>query len=180
VGGYDLWSEKCRRHIPASKNLIFHDLLGVLFEVYIDDIVVKSARFEEHLANLHMAFHNMKRYGLKMNPLKCAFRVLAGRFMGFIVHENGIQVNPKKVESIKKLVELTRKKDVQKLLGKVNYMRRFISKLAGKLEMFLPLVQLKHDSEFTWGQIKEKLLRGLRNMYPMHWFSGSPVLSGRA
>jgi hypothetical protein len=40
---------------------------------------------------------------------------------------------------------------VQKLLGKINYLRQFISNLAGKIKTFLPLVKLKHEDEFTWG-----------------------------
>src|SRR4051812_11119567 len=55
-----------------AMNFIFHDLLGVILEVYIDDIVVKSDAFESRLADLHLAFERMKKYGLKMNPLKCA------------------------------------------------------------------------------------------------------------
>jgi hypothetical protein len=83
-------------------------------------VVVKSASFEQHLADLRIAFARMKKYGMKMNPLKCAFRVLAGRFLGFIVHEKGIQVHPKKIESINKLTKPTCRRDVQNLLGKVN------------------------------------------------------------
>ena len=56
-----------------AMNLIFHDLIGVIMEVYIDDIVIKSATHKSHLADLHLAFERMRRYGLKMNPLKCAF-----------------------------------------------------------------------------------------------------------
>jgi hypothetical protein len=66
-------------------NLIFHDLLGVIVEVYIDDIVVKSAGDDSHLADLRLAFKKMCRYKLKMNPLKCAFGVSARKFLGFIV-----------------------------------------------------------------------------------------------
>jgi hypothetical protein len=121
-------------------NLIFHNMLGSLMEVYIDVVVVKSGMFDEHLADLHVAFDMMRKYELRMNPLKCAFEVSAGRFLGFIVHEHGIQVNPKKAESIKKLVEPTCKKDVQKLLGKINYLRCFISNLAWEVESFLSLV----------------------------------------
>jgi hypothetical protein len=57
----------------------------------------------------------------------------------------------KKVEAIGKLEEPTCKRDVQKLLGKINYLRRFISNLAGKVESFTPLVRLKHESDFRWG-----------------------------
>ena len=70
-----------------AMNLIFHDLLGVILEVYIDDIVIKSAGLDHHLADLRLALERMHGYGLKMNPLKCAFGVLAGKFLGFIIHE---------------------------------------------------------------------------------------------
>jgi hypothetical protein len=114
-----------------AMSLIFHDLLGVLMEVYIDDVVVKSVGFEEHMTNLKLSLERMKKYGLRMNPLKCAFRVTLGRFLGFIVHEHGIQIDPKKIESIGKIGGPVSKKDVQKLLGKINYLHYFISNLAG-------------------------------------------------
>ena len=50
-------------------NLIFHDLLGVIIVVYIDDILIKSIAHDSHLANLRLTFETMCRYGLKMNPL---------------------------------------------------------------------------------------------------------------
>jgi hypothetical protein len=99
-------------------NFIFHDLLGMIIEIYIDDLVVKSSNFEENFMSLRLAFEKMRQYHLKMNPTKCAFGVSAGRFLGFIVHEGGIEIDPKKVESIKKLGEPTCKRDVQKILGK--------------------------------------------------------------
>jgi hypothetical protein len=112
-------------------NLIFHDLLRVLMEVYIDDVVVMSVGFEEHMTDLKLSLERMKKYGLRMNPLKCVFEVTSGRFLGFIVHEHGIQIDPKKIESIRKIGEPVYKKDVQKLLGKINYLRHFISNLDG-------------------------------------------------
>jgi hypothetical protein len=105
-----------------AMNLIFHDLLRVLMEVYIDDVVVKSVGFKEHMADLKLSLERMKKYGLRMNPLKCAFGVTLGRFLGFIIHEHIIQIDPKKIESIGKIGEPVYKKDVQKLLGKINYL----------------------------------------------------------
>jgi hypothetical protein len=103
-----------------AMNLIFHDLLGIVLEIYIDDVVVKSTAFDDHLADLRLALERMRKYGLKMNPLKCAFGVSAGKFLGFIVHEHGIEIDPKKVEAIDKLGEPACKRDVQRLLGKIN------------------------------------------------------------
>jgi hypothetical protein len=151
-----------------AMNLIFHDLLGVLMEVYIDDVVVKSVGFKEHMTGLKLSLERMTRYGLRMNPLKCAFRVTSGRFLGFIVHEHGIQINPKKIESIRKIGEPVCKKDIQKLLGKINYLRHFISNFTGRVESLLPLVQLKHEEEFTWGQNSEKLSRRSKNTSCLH------------
>jgi hypothetical protein len=76
-------------------NLIFHDLLGVLLEVYIDDMVIKLVNFEGHMDDLQVSLERMKKYGLRMNPMKCAFGISVGRFLGFIVHQHGIQVDPK-------------------------------------------------------------------------------------
>jgi hypothetical protein len=94
-----------------AMNLIFHDLLRVLMEVYIDDVVVKSVGFKEHMTDLKLSLGRMKKYGLRMNLLKCAFGVTSGRFLGFIVHEHDIQIDPKKIESIGK-IGVVYKKDV--------------------------------------------------------------------
>jgi hypothetical protein len=71
-------------------NLIFHDLLGIILEIYIDDVVVKSDSMNIHLTDLRLALERMCRYELKMNPLKCAFSVSGGKFLGFIIHKHGI------------------------------------------------------------------------------------------
>jgi hypothetical protein len=120
-------------------------------EVYIDDMVVKLVGLMEHVTDLKLPLERMKKYGLRMNPLKCAFGVTSGRFLGFIVHEHGIQIDPKKIESIGKIGEQVCKRDVQKLLGKINYLCRFISNLAGRVESLVPLIWLKREEEFTWG-----------------------------
>nr|CAE04993.2 OSJNBb0093G06.1 [Oryza sativa Japonica Group] len=92
--------------------------VGIILEIYIDDIVVKSDGIEGHMADLRLAFERMRRYGLKMNQLKCAFGVSAGKFLGFMVHERGVEINPKKIEKIRDFKAPICKKEVQKLLGK--------------------------------------------------------------
>jgi hypothetical protein len=82
----------------------------------------------------------MRQYGLKMNPLKCSFCVSAGKFLDLIIHEHDIEIDPKKVESIKKVNAPTCKKELQSFLDKVNYLRRFISNLSGKVKVFTPIL----------------------------------------
>ena len=132
-------------------NLIFHDFLGVILEVYIDDIVIKSAGLDHHLADLRLALERIRRYGLNMNPHKCAFGVSAGKFLGFIIHEKGIEIDPKRIEAMKRVEAPTCKKDLQKFLGKVNYLRRFISNLSGKIDAFTHIFRINNRAKFTLG-----------------------------
>jgi hypothetical protein len=141
-----------------AMNLIFYYLIVVIMEVCIDDIVIKSAAHKSHLANLRLAFERMRRYGLKINPFKCAFRVSVGKFLGFIIHDKGIEIDPKRIEKIKG-VQAPTCKDLQKFLGKVNYLRRFIANLFGKIIPFTLILKLKDESEFTWGQNNKRHLR---------------------
>jgi hypothetical protein len=80
-----------------AMNVIFHDLLGIILEVYINDVIVKSDSMDGHLLDLRLALERMRRYGLKMNLLKYVFVVSAGKFLGFIIHEHGIDIDPKKI-----------------------------------------------------------------------------------
>jgi hypothetical protein len=88
------------RTYQRAMKLIFHDLLEIILEIYIDNAVIKSDSMDNHLADLCLALEMMHQYGLKMNPLKCVFGVLAGKFLEFIIHEDGIGIDPKKIESI--------------------------------------------------------------------------------
>jgi hypothetical protein len=106
-----------------AMNLIFRDLLGIMLEIYIDDVVVKSDSMDNQLADLRLALERMHQYGLKMNPLKCAFGVSAGKFLEFIIYEHGIKIDPTKIESIIKMNLPQCKNSMQKFLGKLNYLR---------------------------------------------------------
>ena len=68
-----------------AMNAIFHDMLGHHMEIYIDDIVVKSKKADEHVNHLRKSFERMRLHQLKLNPLKCAFKVQIGNLLGFLV-----------------------------------------------------------------------------------------------
>ena len=65
---------------------IFHDMVHQELEDYVNDIVVKSRRREEHFHVLRKVFKRCRAFKLRMNPLKCAFGVSSGKFLGFLVH----------------------------------------------------------------------------------------------
>jgi hypothetical protein len=103
MGCYDFWFKNVGATYQRAMNLIFHDMLGIILEIYIDDVVVKSDSMNSHIADLCLALESMCRYVLKMNPLKCVFGVSADKFLGFIIHEHGIEIDPKKIVSINKV-----------------------------------------------------------------------------
>nr|KYP45379.1 Transposon Ty3-I Gag-Pol polyprotein [Cajanus cajan] len=139
-----------------AMNLIFHDLIGKFVQVYIDDIIVGSKRKEEQLCHLELSFERMRKHGLKMNPLKCAFGVTAGQFLGFVIHQKGIEVDKNKTKAIMETRPPSNKKELQSLLGKVNFLRRFISNLSGKTKVFSPLLRLKKEEDFRWEEDHQK------------------------
>ncbi|XP_055960597.1 uncharacterized protein LOC130015093 [Mercurialis annua] len=139
-----------------AMNSIFHDLLGKTMEVYIDDVVVKSKLIKDHLKNLEEAFRRMRVHCLKLNPLKCAFGVKAGNFLGFLVHERGIEVDQNKTKAIREAKPPRNKTELQRFLGQVNYLRRFISNLAGKTKVFSELLKLKKEDVFRWVTIHQE------------------------
>jgi hypothetical protein len=76
-------------------NYIYHDLIGKVVEIYIDDVVVKSTSTGGHLEDLCQVLERTRRFKLKMNPKKCTFSVSAGQFLGFLVAERGIEISLK-------------------------------------------------------------------------------------
>jgi hypothetical protein len=134
-----------------AMNYIYHDLIGKLVEIYIDDLVVKSTSTGGHLEDLRQVLKWTRRFGLKMNPKKCAFGVSAGQFLGFLVHEWGIEIGLKSQEAVRIMVPPTMKRELQQLIGKINFVRRFISNLSRRIELFMELVKIKADEEFHWG-----------------------------
>ena len=112
MGCDDLWSEECQCNLSEGNELYFHKLIGRIVEIYINDVMVKSKGYKEHLADLWETLECIRKYGLKMNPNKCAFGVSAGQFLGFMVHERGIKVGQKSIKAIDEAVPPTTKTEL--------------------------------------------------------------------
>ena len=80
-------------------NKMFAQQIGRNVEVYVDNMLVKSLQEDEHLSDLQETFDTLWAYNMKLNPNKCVFRVTAGKFLGFMVSQTGIEVNPEKVRA---------------------------------------------------------------------------------
>jgi hypothetical protein len=144
-------------------NYIFHDLIGMIVEIYIDDMVVNSKGYREHLADLRRTLECTRKHGLKMNPNKCAFGVLASQFLGLLIHERGIEVGQKSISAIDKLEAPTNKKELQSSIDQINFTRRFISKLSERIQPFTHLLKLKADQKLVWGEEQQKALNNIKH-----------------
>ena len=101
-------------------------------EVYIDDMLVKSTVAGLHIAHLSEAFQILRNYNMKLNPAKCAFGVLAGKFLGFIVNHRGIEANPDKIKVVLDMPPPSGIKEVQRLTGRIAALSRFVSRASDK------------------------------------------------
>ncbi|KAL0402098.1 UNVERIFIED_CONTAM: hypothetical protein Slati_4239700 [Sesamum latifolium] len=127
---------------------IFRPQIRRNVEVYVDDMLVKSKRAGDHVADLEKTFSVLRKYNLKLNPSKCAFGVRGGHFLGFIVIQRGIEANPLKIKAILDMKAPTCANEVQRLTGRIAVLSRFISKAAEKSLPFFKI--LRKMKTFEW------------------------------
>ncbi|KAL0325151.1 UNVERIFIED_CONTAM: hypothetical protein Sradi_5084400, partial [Sesamum radiatum] len=118
-----------------------NDMFYKNVECYVDDLVVKSKKREDHLHDLKKIFERLKRYQLKMNPSKCAFGVTSRKFLGFIVCRRGIEIEQAKIDAILRIPEPQNIHELKSLQRKLTYLRRFISNIAGGCQPFSHLMK---------------------------------------
>ncbi|XP_024156411.1 uncharacterized protein LOC112164453 [Rosa chinensis] len=115
---------------------LLHEFKDCFTEKYEDMPVVKSQRKGDHITDLRKVFERIRQHKLKMNPAKCVFGVRAGDFLGFIVHQRGIEVPEDKASAVINATAPRTKKELQRLLGKI--------------QPFSPLLKLQGQAEFVW------------------------------
>ena len=126
----------------------FGGLIGRTVEAYVDDIIVKSRKTDDLVADLLGTFAQLRANGVKLNLEKCVFMVPRGMLLEFIVSDRGIEVNPDKIEAIRTMGLIQNLKGVQRVTGCLAALSHFISRLG---ERTLPLYRLlKKTEHFTW------------------------------
>jgi hypothetical protein len=79
---------------------MFQNQIGRNVEVYVDDMLVKSIRATKHIEDLRESFRTLRKYKMKLDPMKCAFGFSSGKFLGFMVLQRGIEANPENVKAV--------------------------------------------------------------------------------
>lgn len=154
----------------AAMEKILRPVLGKHTHVYLDDIIISSRSFEEHVEHLQEVFKLLLDAGLKLNWKKCHFLQEHTEFLGFIVGQGQIKVSPKKVEAVQNFPRPKTLRQLRGFLALLSFVRRFIPNLA---ERCAPLNEmLKKGEQILWTPERHKAFLELRNC-----LTDAPVLS---
>jgi ribonuclease HI len=150
-------------------NHVFGEHIGRAVEAYVDDIVVKTRKASDLLSDLEVTFRCLKAKSVKLNPEKCVFGVPRGMLLGFIVSERDIKANLEKIAAITNMGPIKDLKGVQRVMGCLAALSRFIPRLG---EKGLPLYRLLRKAErFTWTPEAEEALGNLKAL-----LTNAPIL----
>jgi hypothetical protein len=132
--------------------------------IYLDDITVFSSTDKEHCCHLRKVFMKCRRYGLSLNPKKSLFSMKEGKLLGHIVSAEGVRIDPSRVEAIQTLSLPRYKKEIQEFLGKINFLRRFVSNFAELVKHITTMLRKGNEVKWTtesresFFQIKKALI----------------------
>ena len=146
---------------------LFQDIEGV--EVIVDDLVVWGGDVEQHDVRLKQVLDRGRERNLKLNREKCQFRVSEVHYVGHVLSADGVKPDPQKVEAIIAMPAPANREDLQRFLGVVTYLSKFIPNMSQKSAPLRQLLQ--KDVEWSWGQLEEDTFTCLKTS-----ISSAPVL----
>ena len=124
-------------------------------------MVVKSKQEDRHIEDLQGAFEVLRRHKLRLNAKKYAFGKGVGKFLGYLITDWGIEINPDQIDAVKRLKPPSNPKEVQILTGMLAALNQFISKFADRFRPFYQL--LKKWKGFQWDEECDIAFRDLKD-----------------
>lgn len=159
---------------PATFQRLMESSMGDLYLssclLYLDDIVVYSRTYEEHLEKLEGVFQRLKESGLKLKPTKCKLFQRSIKYLGHVISEDGVATDPDKIKAVEQWPVPKNASEVQSFLGFVGFYRRFIrqfSKVARPLHQVVQESGLclkkrgKQLAPFQWGEAQQQAFEEL-------------------
>ncbi|CAI7806543.1 unnamed protein product [Closterium sp. NIES-53] len=145
-----------------TMNEAFRPLLDKCVIIYLDGILVYSRDKQQHLADLEAVFTVLDKHRLLTKGSKCEFFQDRLEFLGYVISEAGVEIDPKKLDTVKAWHPPTNITELQSFLGFVNYVRRFVPDMA---RLTAPLTDLlRKGVAFTWGEKEHAAFSTLKNV----------------
>src|SRR6266540_4981657 len=143
-------------------NYVLHDYLNNFVVVYLDNILVCSDTFKEHLTHLRKVFDKLREANLVIKLKKCKFEQRKIKFLGHTIRTDGLRTDPKNIEKIINYPVLTDVTKVRKFMGLCNYYRKFIKDLSKLSKLLRGL--LKKNVKFLWGPKEQETFEKLKKI----------------
>jgi RNase H-like domain found in reverse transcriptase/Reverse transcriptase (RNA-dependent DNA polymerase) len=142
-------------------NRVFRDLLDSTVVVFIDDILVYSGSYEKHSEHLRVVLQRLRDHKLYAKLSKCEFWLDRVTFLGHVISDEGVAVDPEKVRAVMEWSQPKNVSEIRSFLGMAGYYRRFVS---GFSQLARPLTTLLHKNvKFEWGEKQERSFQELKD-----------------
>lgn len=149
---------------------VLHGLTFKSLLCYLDDVLVTSSTFEQHIADLNEVFERFRNEGLKLSPKKCTFAHPSCEFLGLQISKHGISPPIDRVDAIKNYSRPQNKKSLRRFMGLMGWFRKFVPNFASISDALFML--LRKNAAFHWKDIHQTAFETLKQALVK-----SPVLS---
>ncbi|CAG2241590.1 unnamed protein product [Mytilus edulis] len=159
---------------PGSFQLLMDKVLhGLTFNsclCYLDDVLITSETFEQHLSDLHEVFNRLQAAGLKLGPKKCHFAQKSCLFLGHLISKDGIQPPPDRITAVQEYPSPRSVRELRRALGLLNWFKKFIPNFSAEIEPLTKL--LRKNAKFRWTSEQENAFTKLKSL-----LTNSPILA---
>ena len=139
---------------------VFQDLKFEFVCHYLDDVVIYSKNFEDHLEHLGIVLERLRSAGLTVKPEKVVFATQEISFLGHVISPAGVRIDPERTQAIRDFPPPRDAKGISRFVGMVNFYHKFIPRLA---DIAAPLNALrKKDVKFMWGKPQQEAFEILK------------------
>ena len=144
-------------------NNVFNDMLYSSVLAFLDDVIIFSRSFSDHLKHLENAFNKVEEFNLRMKPSKCTFLTKETYFLGFIISPDGIKSDPKKIESVRNFGRPRTQRDIRAFLGLTGYYRCMIKNYGDIAKPLTDLLKKECKTKIEWNEKLEASFQELKS-----------------